>query len=324
MNPAGQFQEFYQRDLLPHLEQLEAERKQVLGRVKRAGLIAALVALAGGVVLAAALRQPAAVLVALVIGPFVFLFLYARISGGYIDDFKQNYIGQIVKYVDPSLQYNPTGYIPEGAYMQSRIFLTSPDRYSGEDLVSGTIGRTAMQFSEVHAEEERVTTDSKGNRRTEWETIFKGIFFIADFNKEFHGQTVVLPDVAERLFGRLGQMLQSWNIARSGDLVRLEDVEFEKRYVVYSTDQIEARYILSPALMSRIMEYQNRTGRQIFLSFVASNIYVAIPSIKNLFEPKLTKTVLDPQLAQGYLDDLMLAVRIVSDLDLNTRIWTKE
>ena len=42
----------------------------------------------------------------------------------------------------------------------------------------------------------------------------------ADFNKDFQGATVVLPDVAQRRLGFLGQQLQAMNIAR-GQLIKL-------------------------------------------------------------------------------------------------------
>ena len=41
-----------------------------------------------------------------------------------------------------------------------------------------------------------------------------------------------------------------------GELVKLEDPEFEKSFVVYSGNQTEARYILSTSLMRRILDYK--------------------------------------------------------------------
>jgi len=318
-----QFREFYRADLLPRLEQLEGQRKQVAARVTQVGIICAVivVALVGG---GLAMRlHPAILIIAGILVVGIFFWRYTVLYGKYLAEFKGSIIRQIVSFVDPGLSYERTGCISEGEYMGSRIFLKEPDRYRGEDLVFGTIGKTEMRFSEVHSEYKTTTTDSKGRRQTHWHTIFKGIFFVADFNKHFNGLTVVLPDVAENLLGRLGQMFQSWNIAREGDLVRLEDPVFEKRFVVYSTDQIEARYLLSTALMSRIVEYMDRTGCQVYLSFARSSIHVAIPYWRDLFEPRLFKTVLDPQLAEGYLRDLLLVTSIIDELDLNTRIWTK-
>ena len=72
---------------------------------------------------------------------------------------------------------------------------------------------------------------------------------MADFNKNFNGHTVVLPDTAEKILGKFGQSLQS--MSSRGELVKLEDPEFEKEFCVYGDDQVEARYILSPALMKR-------------------------------------------------------------------------
>ena len=178
-------------------------------------------------------------------------------------------------------------------------------------------GATRIKFSEVHAEHE---SGSGKNRRRY--TIFKGLFFIGDFNKDFAGQTVVLPDTAEKLFGRIGQKLQSLNIFR-GKLIKLEDPEFERAFAVYGDDQIEARYILSTSLMKRIVDFKKKTNRKIFLSFIGSMVFVAVSYTKNLFEPRIFRTLLDFEPIREYFEDLQLALGIVDDLNLNTRIWSK-
>ena len=70
--------------------------------------------------------------------------------------------------------------------------------------------------------------------------------------------TLLYPDTAEKMFGKFGQSLQSLNgkMAHGGrDVVKLEDPEFEKEFVVYAHDQVEARYVLSPSLMRRLLEF---------------------------------------------------------------------
>ena len=137
------------------------------------------------------------------------------------------------------------------------------------------MGKTSLEFSEVHAQ--HVSTDSEGRRQTS--TVFKGLFLVADFNKSFKGKTFVLPDTAEKLFGSIGSMLQSWNAAR-GELIKMEDVAFEREFVVYGDDQIEARYILSTSLMERF-SLQGKSNRPVRLSFIGNNVHVAI-SYKSL------------------------------------------
>ncbi|MFZ9010952.1 MAG: DUF3137 domain-containing protein, partial [Anaerohalosphaeraceae bacterium] len=243
---------------------------------------------------------------------------FSLIVKGYKREFKQQIIGRIVQFLDPQLAYQADGLIDKHTFKGSKLFTHSIDRYKGEDLVRGRAGKTDIAFSELHAEYK-----TGSGKDTHWHTIFKGLFFIADFNKHFRSQTLVLPDSAEKLFGGFGKMLQSWNIGRP-DLIQLEDPEFEREFVVYGNDQIEARYILSTSLMQRILDFKNKTGTKIYLSFTGSKVYVAVPMTKNMFEPKYFSSLSDFSPILDYYNDLAFAAGIVDDLNLNTRIWTKE
>ena len=125
------------------------------------------------------------------------------------------------------------------------------------------------------------------------------------------------------MFGDLGQALQSLNV-QNGQLIKLEDPEFEKLFVVYGEDQVEARYILSTSLMRRMVEFQTRAPKKMRLSFSASKLHVAIPFEGELFEPKIMESLLNISHVQAYYDDLKLVVDIVDELNLNTRIWTQK
>ena len=316
MKTLEEFRKFYDTTLLHDLRSLEQDRRRL---ARNLAIAAAIILLPLLILALTLLRQagPAAafpLIAALIIFGFVAYFL----SRTFTIQFKQSVITPIVHFVDPNLIYRPTDRIPKTLFIASKIFTTEPNRYKGDDRVSGRVGETAVDFSEVKAERE---TGSGKNRRRY--TIFKGLFFIADFNKNFLGRTLVLPDTAEKLFGHVGQMMQSWNLTRD-DLVKLEDPEFEQLFVVYSTDQIEARYILSTSLMARIVDFRKKTGRDIYISFLNSSVVVAIPYDRQLFEPKLFTTLLDYDVICEYFDDIRLAVGIVEDLNLNTRIWSKQ
>ncbi len=236
---------------------------------------------------------------------------------------KTEAMGKMVKFVDERLQYNHHQGISQGEYQQSKIFVPKVNRYSSDGLISGTFGSTAIRFSMIHSEEEIQRNDGE-KKSTEWVTIFKGILFVADFNKNFAGRTVVVTDVAEKMLGSFGTMLQKLNKARD-PLIKLENIEFEKAFAVYGTDSVEAHYILSPALMDRMMEFLKRSGK-INLSFVDSHIYIAIPASENtnLFEPRFYKSLINFQRFADYTRYLLLATSVVEALNLNNRIWTKE
>jgi hypothetical protein len=269
--------------------------------------------------------NPAQALIPLAVGLFIGLAGSRRLTAEYRASFKERIVASLVHSVNPSLRYAATDSISEEEFRSSKLFTEGIDRFSGEDMVQGKLGATALRFSEIHAEYESTSTDSEGRTTTSWTTIFKGVFFIADFNKHFAGVTLVRPDTAQRMFGQLGKMIQSLGDSFSTlKLVTLEDPEFEKAFVVLSNDQVEARYILSTSLMQRILEYRRRTGRTMALSFVDSQINIGISTNRNLFEPPLFKSCADPALIREYLEDLLLMIGIVDDLNLNLRIWSKQ
>jgi len=310
---------FYNTTLLADLQNLEQERKKIA--FKLTCIIVTILCILGVCFLIwrvnlnailAVLFIPA--VLCLIIGVVLCKFL----TRGYVAKFKSLVIQRIVHFIDENLNYAAGDCIDKSTFMLSTIFTTKPNRYKGDDLVSGKVGATKIKFSEIHAEHE---SGSGKNRRRY--TVFKGLFFIGDFNKDFTTQTVVLPDTAEKLFGYLGQKLQSLNIFR-GQLIKLEDPEFEKHFAIYGNDQIQARYILSTSLMERIVEFKKKTGRKIYLSFVGSMVFVAVSYTRSLFEPRIFKTLLDFDPIQKYFEDLQLAIGIVDDLNLNTRIWSKQ
>jgi len=53
-------------------------------------------------------------------------------------------------------------------------------------------------------------------------------------------------------------------------------------------------------------------------------VYVAITTGKDMFEPRIFRSLLDFGMCQEYFSDLQMILDIVEDLNLNTRIWTKE
>lgn len=311
------FEQFYRSKLAPALWPLEERRKRVIQKLVITWITFAVAAIFIAHSLLGRLGIMALVFPA-IIAVGMGVIVSNAITSSYVRDFKNQIVGPIVRYVSPNLSYRPESGISERQFQSSGIFHKRIDRYSCEDLVLGPVDKTRIAFCELHAEYK-----TRSGKNTHWHTIFKGLFFVADFNKHFHGRTYVLPDTAERLFGRLGQKLQGFGKSH-GELVKLEDPVFERAFAVYSSDQVEARYILSPALMHRMLELRRKAGNNVYFSFCGGSVNIAIASDKDRFEPKLFSTVLDIDLAREFVGDLQSAIGVVDELNLNTRIWTKE
>ena len=319
MKTFDDLKQFYENELYSNLVTIENRRKAILNKIYLSCGIVAGIALAIIIFLISiGCFQLPVMLFIFIASALLIGFIIKIISSDYKADFKFTIMKKIVNFIDENLSYFPNGGISLGEYNSSALFNHKVDDYHSEDLVAGTVGKTEIKFSEVHSQ--YVTRNSKG--QTTSHTIFKGLLCSADFNKHFKGRTFVSTDLAENMFGRFGQMLQSKNNSK-GHLVKLEDPDFEKYFAVYSTDQIEARYILSTSLMHRILEYRKSTKKQVQFSFICGNMFVAIPYTKNLFEPRIFRTMLDFSPIYEYFQDLRLAVSLVEELNLNTRIWSK-
>lgn len=236
--------------------------------------------------------------------------------------FKSQVVAEVIHLIDDSWTYDSERHIPLNDYHTSKLFTHGVDRHSGDDYVKGRIDKTDFEFSELHTEYKKVTTDSKGRTQTSWHTIFKGLFFHADFNKHLKGETLVLPDTAQRLFGKFGQSLQK--MSGRGELVKMEDVEFEKQYVVYGSEQIEPRYILTPVMMEKMVQLRKQYGHELHFSFVGTRVYCAVSITKNMFEPRIFKSGANFEDIKEIHHYIALIEVLVHEMNLNTRIWTKE
>ncbi|KLT64557.1 DUF3137 domain-containing protein [Pedobacter sp. BMA] len=238
----------------------------------------------------------------------------------YKNSYKHDVIGAALKFLDQSLTIQPNIGIEVSEFMYTQLFNTEPDRYNTEDLVSGSSGQTKFYFAEVHAEYKTVT-QTKNGTRTEWHDIFKGIIFAADFNKDFNGITIVRPkDFGSSLGAWFSKHIYSFG---NKDVVQLENPDFSKTFVTYGSDQVEARYILTPSMMERILSLNNQSKYSISLSFVQSRMYIAFPLIRNYFEAPVFKSLLNPDALNDDSNAIRFMYDIVQELDLNTRIWGK-
>ncbi|GAA5497434.1 hypothetical protein Rhal01_03630 [Rubritalea halochordaticola] len=250
--------------------------------------------------------------------------IYSRYFASFRKDYEQTFkyrvLTQLTKEVQPGLEYRPGEGLPQYVFEAAGLHSGDIDRYHTEDLFCGKIGDTDVWFAEVKAEDKRTRTDSKGNTETYWVTIFEGILFIADFHKHFASDVTVMPDVGEKHFGWLGKMMQ--NIG--GNVVRLESPDFEREFVVRGRDQVEARYILTPDMQERILQLRSVLGGSLCMAFRNSKLHLSFENHGNWFEPDYFRPSGDfSQLAQ-FVREMQYCCGIVEQMNLNTRIWTKD
>lgn len=224
-------------------------------------------------------------------------------------EFRSVVLPAMVAQIAPGLAYRNGQSIPEAQFLDCELFMR-PDRYHAAHFVEGRLVDTAIHFGMVHAEERYEERDSDGKTEVKYRTIFGGLFYVADFNKHFAGKMVVRPSAANflnKLFG---------------SIVLLEDPQFNEQFHVSARDQVEARYIMTPALMERFKSLRATMG-PLHASFSGGNMILAIPMKFDTFDVKMFTPITEEGSLGSMKAALDAAAGIVDDLGLNTRIWSK-
>jgi hypothetical protein len=233
--------------------------------------------------------------------------------------FKQEVFAQAAQEILPGIRYLPENMVPESQFVAGGLFKSRIDRYRGEDYFVGRVGATDLLFSELHVERKETSTDSEGRTSRQWVTVFRGIYLVADFHKDFRCRVTIEPDVAEAKFGWLGRKLQGF----TGNLVRLENPDFERAFKVTSDDVIGAHYLLTPDMQERFLDLRNRWSQGIRAALVDSCLHLAIPLSEDWFEGQKGAPAGATAPLENFLHQLVNILYITETLDLNTRIWTK-
>jgi hypothetical protein len=233
--------------------------------------------------------------------------------------FNQNIIAHYIQSILPGAQYEPESYHPVQTYYESLLFTIDVDRHSGANYVHGMFDKTEVSFSYMHTEYKQVSYTKNGTKTT-WHTIFKGVFMCADSNKKFSGKTLVLPDTAEKYLGGFGKWLQKKTGNAVGEMVYMENVNFEKEFVVYSTDPVEARYLITPKIQEQIFNMKKLLKKDLRLSFVNNNVFIAV-SRENVFQLNTSLSFTNINTLKYYMKDIVELLTLIHLLDLNIRIW---
>lgn len=205
--------------------------------------------------------------------------------------------------------YSPAG----GAFSLRPLkrVLPSFDRESREDYIAGDINGVDFSAVEIHLEDRRTRVDSKGRTKTYYVTVFRGRVASYDMHKSF-SNPIILSTNTWDLLGSLS------NVFTGLEQIRLEDPEFEKMFDVYGSDQVEARYILTPGMMERLKDIRRRHGG-LEAVFDGGKIHLAISTGQNLFESGYRGSDITAASIAAILDDVGHITGVASQLGLDAK-----
>ena len=313
------FSAFHESHLAPFLRAQEEARRQAVSRLIRVAAIVVPVAVA-------ALILPWM----LDVYPDATMGAFATFIGGAtalgVLAFAGRDLAKVTRSVKHELMARICGFLgftyradPQGAeiaWFRELGLVPSFDRKGLEDEIAGTHNGVRFTLCEAHLEDRRTRRDSKGRTQTYYVTVFRGLLARFDFPKAFAGRTVVRSDG-----GVLGNLLGG--AGNGGERVRLEDPRFEKLFDVRSTDQVEARYLLTPTFMERVTGLAGLVGGRLQFAFDRDQLLLTVNGGADRFETGSGfSSFEDPETVARIVSEIAVVFRIVESLRLDAATRT--
>ncbi len=291
---------YYQDQILPRLIEGETQRQEVVRKVKREIPILAVIAV---VVISGLFLQFRHPMVLVMGGVFsiIGLMSYAQsITASIKANVKYNMVHGVCNYLgwqfSPDVEQGPDLIVITDNGLLPQIY----HRIAYEDQIVGHLSGTDFSALECHMER-KIETD-KGHR---WDTVFRGMVIQIDFHRDFLGRTVVLRD--KGFFNKR----QNAGMQKVG----LVDPVFEAIFEAYGTDQVEARYLLTPDFMQKLVDLEHSVdGKNIRFGFLNGFLYITLETPDRFEAGSIYKPLMDEARMQRILDEVSALCHVIESV----------
>ncbi len=304
-----------QEDLKPLLSSVESQRQKIYSKfvqVKRLSFVFGIMFWAFILLLFyGAISDKVQLCGIAFLSTFIFVTLQA-LANTSMNTLSLNCKKLLKKSVYPSLISSLDGfsYVDLGSQDTSKLFdklvetnvFGSITRIVCDDCIRCSSKETPFSIYDMAADTLVCAGRSSGRK-----TLFDGILVIAKCHKNFNGVTVIkpknLPDFVHDSFTAF-------------ERVKLEDPVFEKNFNVYSTNQIESRFLITTAFMERLIKIEQKFKGHISCHFEKGEIFICINDSKDRFEIPMDKPLTDEKALLPIFEDINAIRQLVETLKL--------
>ena len=190
--------------------------------------------------------------------------------------------------------------------VSSHMVLPQPyDKISGSDFINGEYKGLLLKMSDIDLTR-RVST---GDDEETDERVFDGQWLMCDFGKALSGEVHV------------SQITKSMPDSIKRQRIRMENEQFNEKFVVTADDPEEAFYVLTPHMMEYILSLEKKNKGIIYMSFLRDGkFHIAVNSGEDFFELGKKKPDYET-LRQIFLDQLRWYTDIIDVLRLEPNLY---
>ena len=308
MKSIDEISKYYLTKLKPTLLKLELERKDVKRRVNTFAIPAILLITFIYFVFIKKMEFSlfADSIAMLLLNGAAYGFIHKYFTKEYKDSFKSLVVTPLIKFIDSKLVYKKDKFVNQKSFESAKFYNRKVSSYTGEDFVYGNLHEVNIKFSEISVFVKSNDEDT---------LAASGLFLVAEFPKHFKAHTIVYSNT-------FLPSSQGYSLGRNYEKMTMDSPSFNEKFTVYGTDQVEARYILSHALMEKVIEYNKEMPYPTTLSFIGGNIYI-LNNGGEILEPSVQRSLFDSDVVKSYALPLHFGVSVVETLKLNVKLWSK-
>ena len=146
-------------------------------------------------------------------------------------------------------------------------------------------------------------------------TVFNGVIVKLDMNKNFVSHTLVKSSSIVRILPKniFGNNLR---------FTELEDPEFNKKFDVFTTDEVDARYLLTPSFMERLKKMKTAfRASKVECAFYKNDLLIALHTREDLFSLcSLVKRIDDNRQFFRMYEQIVSIIKLIDHFKLDQRI----
>lgn len=226
--------------------------------------------------------------------------------------FKNNYRKKVIDYLlkDYSYYFKEEGWPMSLDFEHSQFVKRYDCCFASDCLIinipndDGSKSKVDFKICDLYAYD--IHRDDEGN--VSHSKVYKGMFMAVEFPRKF--KCFLSVDVN---YKRKGLELQK---------VELEDINFNKKFKVKSDNQIEARYILTPNMMEKLLLLEERF-KNLKIVLVDNCLYIGAPDV-NLFELDGFKNNDYVAMFEDLYDEVSASLKIVEEIKNNNKVFKTE
>ena len=275
--------------------------------------------------------------------PFTILILVLIVNAIFMNkwnDLKDKYGKDVISILLEGIEhtYDPKGFIDRQIFNESRFFVDIYgkfngdfvlnanrglsfhtdyyDKYTGEDLLvvdipknDGTPSGVKLSVCDLNVTKEKTRQVTKrsanGSTTTDTETyteiVYNKTFGFVEFPFQFKCNLSINHN--------------DWDLNK----IQLEDINFNKKYNVYTDNHLEALIILTPVMITKLMELSKRIKGFKLKITKTGKMYFGIS--RNLFSLKVSNKLPIEFMFDRFYEDLTNLLLIINEIKENDKVF---